>query len=281
MVSVSIDKIVLLSEMPTGELQSVLNKYLIAKKTYPLKNSYVYSYGFELFDGSFLQLGSYYNARLTFNPNGCLPVILNDILPLFQKYKFSVSRLDIAIDYRLDLSRYVWFEKSGRRRIKPFHTKNGELKGVYFGRRKSNATYIIYNKGLKEGLNESLWRVEARIKYPTLDNILPTDLFETLCAGGVSLFPPKDSHLNRLRRFPEYIKKLSAYRRKVARELAMKSEDRLYTQPAEVYEQFRSEMFSSLSRYILIPPTSNNYTLLDTYDISNDLISFKYFMPET
>lgn len=251
------------------------------KKFYRLKNPYVYTYAYTFFDGSYLQLGSYSNARLTFNPNKSLSEILNVILPTFLKSKFTITRLDVAIDYELDLSRFVWFEQSGRRRIKSFHTKNGCLKGVYFGRRKSNSTYIIYNKGLKDGLNKDLWRVEARLKYPTLENILPNELFEPLFAGGVSLFPSKDSHLNRLRRFPEYIKKLSAYRRKVARQLTMKSEDRLYMQPTQIYEQFRSEMFASLSRYILIPATSENYTLWNTYDISNDLISFKYFMPDT
>lgn len=267
--------------MATGELQNILCNSPMVKKFYPLKNPYIYSYAYTFFDGSYLQLGSHFNARLTFNPNKTLSEIINVILPAFLKDKFTITRLDMAIDYELDLSRFVWFEKSGRRRIKSFHTKKGNLNGVYFGRRKSNLTYVIYNKGLKDKLNKNLWRVEARLKYPSLDNILPVGLFDALYAGGVSLFPPRDSHLNRLRRFPEYINKLSAYRRKVARQLTMKSEDRLYMQPAEIYEQFRSEMFASLSRYILIPATSKNYTLWNTYDISNDLISFKYFMPDT
>jgi hypothetical protein len=196
------------------------------------------------------------------------------------KYDYSVSRLDVAIDFEQDLSRYVWLDKSGRRHIKSFHNNCGNLTGVYFGKRKSELTFAIYNKGLHERLDKTLWRVEARLKYPTINNILPTNIFEPLFAGGVLLFPPKNSHLMRLRRYPEHIKKLSGYRRKVARHLSMQSDDRLFLQPSEIYEQFRSEMFASLSRYILIPATSENYTLWDTYDISNDMISFTYFIPE-
>lgn len=279
---VSLDKIILLSDMPTAELQTILCNSPAVRRFYKIKNGYRYYFQFELFDGSNIQIGKYYDARFTFNPNGCLFEIIKYILPVFSKSNYSISNIHVAVDYPEDLSRYVWFEKTGRRSIRTFRDKTtNALQTVYFGRRKSNVVFAVYDKREESNTTETLWRVEARLRYPSLNNILPINLFEELGGGGVSLFPPKDSHLNRLRNSPEYIKKLSPYRRKVARKLTMESEDRLSQQPQLIYEQFRADLFASLSRYIIIPSTSENYSLWNTYDISNDLISFKYFMPET
>ena len=58
----------------------------------------------------------------------------------------------------------------------------------------------------------------------------------------------------------------------------MASHDKLDLQPSAIYNSFRAEMFASLSRYIIIPATEQNYTEIDTYDISNDMISYIYFV---
>jgi hypothetical protein len=122
------------------------------------------------------------------------------------------------------------------------------------------------------------WRVEARVRNPNLNDILPDNVFEPIIAGGTDKFPPKDSHLSRLKRFPEHIKKLVPLRRQQARRLTMASNDKLDLQPSAIYNSFRAEMFASLSRYIIIPPTEQNYSDLDTYSIANDMISYIYFV---
>jgi hypothetical protein len=299
LISVSLDKVVLLSNTTPIELKSLLCGTPIVKRYYPIRNIYKYQHNYELFDGSHVQLG-YGGIRLGFNPNNCLPCIIADFIP--KLIKPSVSRIDIAIDYTHDLSRFFWFDKTGRRHIRALYSDPNDkerLTGVYFGGRKSRLTFVVYDKieelrnkarelndkvlvdkELEKLTGKTLWRVEARLKSPSRKNILPIDLFAILCAGGIDLFPKDDTHLRRLPRFPGHIKKLNGYRRKLARRLSMGSEDRLSVQPQEAYELFRADMIASLSRYILIPPTSENQSLLDTYDEDNDRILFTYFMPD-
>jgi hypothetical protein len=276
METVCIDKIVILCEASSG-----LNNYLIhgtyVKKCYPKKKSYFYQLCYEFVDGTHLLISTYGNGiRLSFNPENCIPENIHALLTYCHDIK--ISRLDIAINYWEDLSLYIWLEKSGRRKIKSYRDEIGKLSTVYFGKRKSQTTYIIYNKSLQMETTGTWWRVEARVRNPNIKDILPDNIFEPIFAGGTEKFPPKDSHLTRLKRFPEHIKKLAPLRRKQARRLAMASYDKLDLQPSVIYNSFRAEMFASLSRYIIIPPTEQNYTEMDTYDISNDLISYIYFV---
>ncbi len=281
---VSIDKVILLSHLPTRELQSILCNSPNVYQYFPAppEENFLYSHNFNFLDTSFLQLGNSRNARLTFNPNTCCKEIINDILPIFHKYPYTVSRLDIAIDYEQDLSCYFWFEKSGRRRIKAFRD-NGKLNGTYFGsEKKSKISFIIYNKALQMKLHNIVWwRVEVRLKYPKLKNILPEKLFNPLCAGGVLAFPKKHAEKRYLCQFPEGIKYLSGYYKKAVRKWASASEDRLEVQPSETYALFRAEIFAMISKYILAAPTGENYSDWNTYDPANDDISYIHFTPDT
>lgn len=276
METVCIDKIVILCKASNG-LNDSLNHRTYVIKCYKVKN-YYYQLKYELVDGTHLLLCKITGSlRITFNPEKCIPENIKDILSYCQEIK--ISRLDIAVDYKEDLSRYIWIEKSGKRKIVSLHDKkNGKLSTIYFGKQKSQTTFIIYNKALQMKTTGIWWRVEARVRYPNIKNILPDNIFEPIFAGGTEKFPPKDSHLSRLKRHPEHIMKLVPIRRKKARRLTMASKDKLALQPSEVYNSFRSEMFVSLSRYIIIPPTEQNYTEIDTFDISNDLISYIYFV---
>jgi hypothetical protein len=254
----SVDKLVLVSRANNVALQDFAFNSLYTTRNYVLSDKYYYHRFVQFFDGSLMFLGRDYGCQLIINPNKCLyDDMVIHMLNLIEDAR--ISRIDIALDYKHDLSRYVLFDKSGRRDVHPFRNNVNALKGVYFGRRKSNTTFLVYNKGLKEGNDEFLWRAEVRFRNPTIDNILPTDLFAPLCAGGVALFPPKDSHLQRLRRFPEHIKSLSKYRRNIARKLSMDSEDKLLFQPNVVFNHNRNKLLNILSDYILIPLTDENY----------------------
>ncbi len=276
METVCIDKIVMLCKA-SNVLNDFLNRGTYVKKCYPTKIQYYYQICYELVDGTHLLLCNYSGRlRLTFNPENCIPENIHELLS--HCHDIRISRLDIAINYFEDLSRYIWIEKSGKRKIKSYRDETGKLSTVYFGKRKSQTTFIIYNKALQMKTTGTWWRVEARVRNPNIKNILPDNVFEPVFAGGTEKIPPKDSHLTRLKRFPEHIKKLTPLRRKQARSLTMASKDKLDLQPSTIYNAFRSEMFASLSRYIIIPATAKNYSDWDTYSIANDMISYIYFV---
>lgn len=248
MVSGSIDKLVILSDMRSDDLQRFLYNSPLVARYYDLKDNRLYPHGFRLRDnGSFIQLGRYQGVRLSFNPNNHSPEIINALLP--QLTYTTISRVDIAIDYPQDLGRFFWFETTGKRFITPYYNE-GKLSGVDFGGGKSILSYHIYNKALQRGISGTLWRVEARLKRPLSRNIIPADLFDKLCAGGKDLFPRQDTHLTRLPRFPNHLKNLSPYKRVLAKRLSMESNDRLLLQPSQALLELMPNLTASLSRFI-------------------------------
>lgn len=109
LVSGSIDKLVILSDMRSDDLQRFLYNSPLVARYFDLKDNRLYPHGFRLRDnGTFIQLGRYQGVRLSFNPNNHSPEIINALLP--QLTYTTISRVDIAIDYPK-----IWGVSSGSR----------------------------------------------------------------------------------------------------------------------------------------------------------------------
>ncbi|GAM10422.1 replication initiation factor [Geobacter sp. OR-1] len=271
MISVSIDKLMVLA-MPDFSFSFKITGKPWIVKSYSIKYDYATFYNYNLIDGSTVIICHKY-IRLAFNPRKCDDDIILYILNKLQIYK--ISRLDVALDYKHDLSQYFWFDITGRRKVNRFPKNNDPIETLYFGRPKSRLVLVIYNKAKESNLEGTKWRVEAKITNVKLDNILPIDMFQSIFAGSINSFPKKDSHLRRLLKHPEYMHKLSKSRRKKARELGMQRDNSLphIDQPTEIYRLFRPVLMEQLRQYIMIPVTDQNYPMQSSFESDNDAIT--------
>lgn len=125
-------------------------------------------------------------------------------------YPTAIYRLDVAIDYPMDLSG-CWFQARGLK-ARNSYVSSGKLETLYLGGSRSQKRFRIYDRagrGAKSKGNG--WRIELEWKPKTDYCELPQDLFDGL---DVRYFPPAGTlpirdaaDLEYLYRNPEAIRK--------------------------------------------------------------------------
>jgi hypothetical protein len=206
----SIDNLTLLSSLKEKrQFQGFMNSWGADNiKSYKLNpDVYPYCESWLMTDGSYLQYANdtastVPQVRLEFNPNKCNVANLLVLNSMFKNRR--PSRVDVAIDFDQDLSRYLWLcpgMKSNR-----WYGRNGRLETLYYGASSSALQYRIYDKAVEQkAKGRTWWRVEAQSRYGPKDKVhLPVDLFQGLYAISPEQADYQDrAVVHYLREFPE------------------------------------------------------------------------------
>jgi hypothetical protein len=152
------------------------------------------------------------------------------------------SYLEIAIDYNIDLSEFIWLDIRNKKSSITYIDKNRRLESIYIGSNESKLQYVIYDKNNQMKIKSSLpwWRVEARMRFKKNDHsanmgeYLPENLFADI--KGVA---PTDENIEDVAKcvyfncFQTEIEKLSPYRRKKLANIV--TTRRAFKQPKIIY----------------------------------------------
>ena len=179
---ISIDTLTFLADIKRGTLKefevngvpvrfNAFEKWFADSETtgdyFPAK--YPYRYALKTFSGLFIQVkekGSHVqDVRVEFNPNN-----IEDYSDLFDLVNcltdIRVTRADFACDYALDLSPFIFTNKTARK-TNIFRSADGSLETLYLGCRSSEDQIRIYNKALEQGITDRLWwRIEHQLRFP-------------------------------------------------------------------------------------------------------------------
>jgi len=189
--------------------------------------------------------------RFDFNPSkgGC--ELFADLLEYLSEVR--VSRIDVAIDYHLDLSGYR-FDR-GRVKRREFTGADGRTETVYLGERGGRLMHRMYNKALEEGQEKSgvpKWRAEVEHRPEAGEEPLPLDLFEALKVHAWA--PPRDldwrtrADLFMLYHQPSAMRGLHSATRRRLKQLAEEHFSPLSPSPSEVYLSVRSALQAQLDQ---------------------------------
>lgn len=131
--------------------------------------------------GLFIQLGDFEGEkvfRMEFNPNKLEKGHLTFYYNILNRIKYpNVTRIDWAVDYPEDMSKYDFKQLTSRKTIE-YKSRTGILETLYIGSPKSDKFTRVYNKALEKRktklklideeeeikVKETLWRVEAVVK---------------------------------------------------------------------------------------------------------------------
>jgi len=178
------------------------------------------------------------DVRVDFNPAACPG--WRDSLPLLVSgMRYSrITRLDFAVDYRLDLSEWNFITENPVKSCR-FFSRSGKLETLYLGAADSAIRFRIYNKAEESGSPGVWWRVEAQCRFRPDDNALNCHPFSLLSVvrPGEGLSIEDKALLHYLQAFPDAIGELSQYKRSQYRKL-LKSSDNTLTlnpSPAQVF----------------------------------------------
>ena len=157
--------------------------YQVEYRSMPWNFIYQHQYNFKE-SGLFIQIGDYEGERvfrMEFNPNKLKKEYLTFYYNVLKRIKYvNVTRIDWAIDYPEDFTKYQIRQLSARKTIE-YKSRTGKLETLYIGSPKSDIFTRIYNKALEKRMQkaklseweepekeivtkETLWRVEAVVK---------------------------------------------------------------------------------------------------------------------
>jgi len=251
----SIDKLTILGNLRHERvfhsfMTAVDNDYVKSHREHPDKYPYIDSWQFA--DGSFMQYAGDSAAkvpeiRVEFNPSKCqagnMLALLNHVIMK------RVTRLDVAIDFDIDISEYAWL-CPGKTSVR-YCDRSGKLQTLYFGKRNSRRYFRIYDKAAEqEEVNRVWWRVEAQARFHPRDrDFLPTDMFDGLYAIPQVVTDVDDRALiYYLIHNPEQIRNLSRRQRKHLIDIGMDFTEVLKI--SEIYNQERENLRNNLNLWL-------------------------------
>lgn len=180
-VSGQIDNLTLTFNIPVNNFDLYRSKLLMFKnENYHIRtdNSFTVTYSHAFFECNIAQNTAVRNnARLDFNPTLVTKELSDFIVTVILKdcSNLKKTRVDIALDYSVDLSVYSVEPKNGlKKRI--YTDSRGVLETLYLGSKQR--LFRLYNKK-KERLDkesvviglEHLWRIEVQARNQYLDNL--------------------------------------------------------------------------------------------------------------
>ena len=251
----SIDNLTLLSSLRDkrqfhAHMTSTGNEYVKSYKSNP--DVYPYRDSWLMTDGSFLQYAddtasNVPEIRFEFNPNKCNIAELLVLNSFFEDRR--PSRVDIAIDFNQDLSRFLWICPGMK--SKRHYSRSGQLETLYFGVTSSERYYRIYDKAVEQKIKDrTWWRVEAQSRYGPKDkDNLPADLFNGLYAISPLQADIQDRAMVRyLRDFPENMPDLK--RKNKARLLRLCAESAEILNVNDLYSKSRGDLRKGLNLWV-------------------------------
>jgi len=121
-----------------------------------------------------------------FNPSSVSRAAIRELFTNFFEAD-HVARIDIALDYPLDMSMFLFeFPRAKQAR---YLSARGALETVYFGSRASKRHLRIYDRQVKNGLDQPEWRVEVEHKCGN-GTALPESLLDGLV---ITQAPPPEA----------------------------------------------------------------------------------------
>jgi hypothetical protein len=215
--SLSLDKVVFIWDIPaylSGRKKNLKFYQMLRKVMFSCQREYdkgIYEFSVKIND-VFCSWGRTEHDpkgstfRMEFNPNN---VVWDAISPILKVLKFGcpmnslvlgrITRMDIAIDYRIDLNPLA-FHDDKKKKSHGYWGYNG-WQTIYFGSSSSDVQIRIYDKALEQkesfdiGVDSSWWRVEAQDRRA--HNILserknPFETLRVLKFGNEILLPVND-----------------------------------------------------------------------------------------
>lgn len=172
------------------------------------------------------------DVRVDFNPNQCCG--WRDSLPklIGAMKRPRITRLDFAIDYRLDLSEWAFITQRPVKSCR-YYSAAGKLETLYLGATRSAIRFRIYNKAEESGSVGVWWRVEAQCRFEPDDNPLHCHPFALLSVSrpGEGLDIEEKALLFYLQNFPDALGELSKYKRKRVKAL-LRSDNCIHLSPS-------------------------------------------------
>jgi len=189
------------------------------------------------------------DVRVDFNPSTC-PGWRDSLGILVGGMRYPrITRLDFAVDYRLDLSEWNFITENPVKSCR-FMSRAGKLETLYLGASDSQLRFRIYNKAEESGLPGIWWRVEAQCRFRPGDNPFHCHPFSVLSVvrPGEGMSIEEKALLHYLQAFPDAIGELSQYKRSRYRQL-LKSENclTLSPSPAQVFQDQCSGIIQTLA----------------------------------
>ena len=191
---VSIDNVTIVGDLvPKSSFEYILANSVLWNERYRAK--YPYEWNWNGVDGSFLQYtreSNFSDIRIEFNPNKCEKDEVITILT--QLRNSSLTRLDIAFDFEVDLREYRIIDTMPRKE-QIFKGIDKKIETYYFGSKTSNLFIRMYDKAKEQRVEQECtwWRIEAVLRHDILDYVLKgiVNPFE-----GLKIFKPNYANLN-------------------------------------------------------------------------------------
>lgn len=195
-------------------------------------------------------------VRYDFNPD---KVNLLEVAPLLGWfYEARVTRVDVAIDYPLDLHEVAWSRPNCS--SSEYRGADGRRESLYFGKAGSRLRFNCYDKSReREHAGEIIpllpwWRAEGRHRPAVADEVLPSDLFDSLdCRLPRESIGGKWRDLAAIsycREHPEFVKRLHHRNKKQANEAIADLFPLLDPDPATVYRDRLDFLRDDLTSYL-------------------------------
>lgn len=255
---ISIDKLTVLGNEYRDKLQGLLQNsiYIDGKRVNTTGGKYRYDY--YCVDGSFLQTNEHKEVRLVFNPNkACMEEIRKILSTIRDPY---LTRMDIAIDYYIDLSSFNIIDDKSRKSI-VYYGRKKDVETIYIGSMESCCKYRAYNKAKKSKTTGNHWRIEVQQKFKKHDENYFRDYF-----SDIRLVPKINKDVSNIANFQqkaiihflitnpnEWVSIRSANTRKKYKEIIENlSVPCNIEQPSEVYKKWRDTLESQLEELFSI-----------------------------
>lgn len=213
-----------------------------------------YIHNWRMVDGSYLQLAAKEAPvpalRMETNPNNCMADELVPFLSFFDTAR--VTRIDTAIDYPDDLSRYIWTDAAGRKSVM-YRSGSGKLETLYIGAARSDTMYRIYDKAKEQKIDGMTWyRVECQKRFAPSESVyFPPQLFRPIRAALPAGETVTDRALiHYLKEFPSEVGNLKRSERERYKRLTETAALRSPVQPQKVYEQNLEPLALTVQPYL-------------------------------
>mgnify|MGYP001193049592 CR=1 FL=1 len=170
---VGLDNVTIVGDLlPKSSFPYIMANSILWGERYRAKYPYVWSW--QGLDGSFLQYtdeNKFSDIRIEFNPSKCEKDEIIDILHCLRNSR--LTRVDVALDFEVDLREYKIFD-SVARTDNMVRGLDKKIETYYFGSRTSYLFVRVYDKAREQKIKDGRlwWRFEATVKHDFIELFL-------------------------------------------------------------------------------------------------------------
>lgn len=186
--------------------------------------------------------------RIDINPAKAKKEVLECLRKMIGNQQGHYTRIDVAIDYSVDLGETVITSKKAIKKA-GYWARDGSLETYYLGSHRSKKRYRIYNKAKEQKISNCVWwRVEVQHRLAWCENVLPEDLFDDLVISQreEDLSIEEIAVIEYIQRNPWAIERLPRRKKQKYKDL-LKVREKI--KPAEDYKNHRTWLFEEVKRF--------------------------------